>query len=595
MLHCQTEIEPLNTPRLFLLAAFCTASPLALAQQAPAVAPSQVTDAGVVADFEAYTDARNAALPGGGDVLRLAMPVREDELATAEVLRGFRARIAASDFGPTESQHLNLKILDHLLEEQISSIEFDESAMPFNSDGGFDSSLLYLADGAALRSEADVAAWLSILRAVPDHYRINIVNARRGLAAGFTQPRSTTQAVLRRAEAATESAVDADPMLAPLLRIRPGDIAPDVTENAMREARGLIAGDIAAARRGFANFLRTDYLPHARKALAITSVPGGDRFYRWAVRRHTTTALTPARIHEIGLAEIEAIRTQMAQEITAAGFDGTFPEFLTFLRTDPQFFATSRTELLEKGSEIAKRADGALPAHFATLPRLTYGVRPVPADIEEHYTTGRYFRGNPERGVAGGLMLNTHDLSQRPLYELPSLVLHEGVPGHHLQIALAQEIADAPRFRRNVYYSGFGEGWGLYAEWLGTRMGIYRTPYERFGRLSYDMWRACRLVADTGLHAMGWTIEQAKACFQENSALSPLNIEVEVARYISWPGQALAYKIGELEIRRLRTLAEQRLGTAFNERDFHDAVLLQGSMPLSLLAERIENWIAERE
>ena len=306
----------------------------------------------------------------------------------------------------------------------------------------------------------------------------------------------------------------------------------------------------------------------------------------------TTTSLSPDDIHQIGLSEVARIRKEMDGVIAETGFQGDFKSFQAYLRSDPKFYATSREDLLEKASRIAKRIDNELPVWFATLPRLTYGVRPVPADIEDTYTTGRYFGGSPEQGISGGYMVNTSKLDQRPLYELPALTLHEAVPGHHLQIALGQELQGVPNFRRNADVTAFTEGWGLYGEKLGGEMGIYRDAYERFGRLSYEMWRACRLVADTGLHWKGWTLEEARACFTDNTALSPLNIEVELARYVSWPGQALAYKIGEMKIISLREKAKTALGDRFDIRRFHDAVLLAGPLPLSLLEQRIDRWIA---
>jgi uncharacterized protein (DUF885 family) len=288
---------------------------------------------------------------------------------------------------------------------------------------------------------------------------------------------------------------------------------------------------------------------------------------------------------------VKRIRTAMDGVMKETGFRGSFPQFLAFLRSDPQFYAQTREDLLEKASEIAKRADYQMPKLFGTLPRLPYGVIPTPREIEAQTTTARYYQGSPKLGVAGGYLVNTGNLPARPLYELPALTLHEAVPGHHHQIALAQELDAQPWFRRNASPTAFIEGWGLYAEHLGTEMGIYRTPYERFGQLSYEMWRACRLVADTGIHWLGWTKEQARACFTDNSALSAANIEAELNRYISDPGQALAYKIGELKYKELRARAEQRLGTRFDVRRFHDAVLLQGPLPLDLLEAEIDQWI----
>jgi uncharacterized protein (DUF885 family) len=345
-------------------------------------------------------------------------------------------------------------------------------------------------------------------------------------------------------------------------------------------------------RQTWLAFVRDEYLPASDTRVGIGLRPGGREYYAFQARSYTTTDLTPDQIHQIGLDEVARIRARMEVEMRASGWTGDFAGFLAFLRTDPQFYATSREDLLEKASEMAKRADGGLPALFRTLPRLPYNVRPVPLEIEANYTTGRYNGGSLSAGVPGGYIVNTGQLDQRPLYELPALTLHEAVPGHHLQIALQQEAAEGPYFRRQVDVTAFTEGWGLYAEFLGEEMGFYRTPYERFGRLSYEMWRACRLVADTGMHWMGWTIDEARVCFTENSALSPHNIETELQRYIGWPGQALAYKIGEIRLRDIRIRAETTLGDRFNVRDFHDALLIDGPLPLALLDQRMDAWIA---
>jgi uncharacterized protein (DUF885 family) len=398
--------------------------------------------------------------------------------------------------------------------------------------------------------------------------------------------------VLARAEAAAARPAQDDPLLKPFAaaKLDAATLAP-----LRAEAIAVIRDRIRPAQREFAAFLAKEYLPASRNALAARSLPGGEAYYRWLVRDHTTTDLTPDQIHAIGVSEVARLRAAMQGTMADAGWRGDLPGFIAMLRKDPRFYATSRQQLLEKASEIAKRIDGELPRWFATLPRLTYGVRPVPPEIEETYTTGRYFEGNPRQGVAGGYMVNTSHLDQRPLYELPALTLHEAVPGHHIQIALAQELQGVPAFRRNADVTAFTEGWGLYSETLGDEMGIYRDPYERFGKLSYEMWRACRLVADTGIHWMGWSLDQARQCFAENTALSPLNIEVELARYVSWPGQALAYKMGELKILALRQKAREALGPKFDIRRFHDAVLLAGPLPLDLLEGRIDAWIASEQ
>jgi uncharacterized protein (DUF885 family) len=360
----------------------------------------------------------------------------------------------------------------------------------------------------------------------------------------------------------------------------------------LERARGIVQREIIPARAAYLRFIETEYAPKARAQAGASSLPDGKRFYAFQARYHTTTDLTPDQIHALGQSEVRRIRAEMDGVMRETGFTRTFPEFLAFLRSDPQFYATTREDLLEKASEIAKRADGGLPALFATLPRLPYTVKPTPREIEAQTTTGRYYQGSPTLGVAGTYILNTGNLPARPLYELPALTVHEAVPGHHLQIALSQELGEQPWFRRNANVTAYTEGWGLYSEFLGVEMGIYRTPYERFGRLSYEMWRACRLVADTGMHWLGWTKEQARACFTDNSALSAGNIEAELNRYIGWPGQALAYKVGELKLKELRRKAETALGPRFDIRRFHDVVLLGGPVPLDLLEQRVDGWIA---
>lgn len=493
----------------------------------------------------------------------------------------------------TPDQRLTHAILKWSLDERLEGLAFDEARMPFSTDGGFDVILLYRANGMRLRNEAEARQWIGLLAQAPDWYAANIANARRGVATGFVQAVPTVQAVLDRARRAAATPVAEEPLLAPLRNL-PASIPAERRATLLAEGTQVLADKVAPARAGFVTFLEREYLPRAATSLAASDLPDGARYYAFLARRHTTTTMTPDEIHALGLSEVARIRGRMEIVMKQAGFEGDLPAFIAFLRKDPRFYATSRQQLLEKASEIAKRADDQLPAHFGTLPRLPYGVRPVPASIEQGYTTGRYFGGDPKTGRAGGLMINTSALDQRALYELPALVLHEGAPGHHIQTALAQEQTGVPDFRKTIYFNAYGEGWGLYSEWLGEEMGLYRDPYELFGRLSYEMWRACRLVADTGIHAKRWTLDQARACFTDNTALSPTNIEVELARYVSWPGQALAYKVGELKILELRKRAEAALGDRFDERAFHDAVLLNGSLPLAVLEAKIDAWIAAR-
>lgn len=565
-----------------------------LAMAGPALADDKPLNQ-IVADYEAYALADDPLEAGRqGDLAalsRLPDVTPAANVARVKALTAFQARVGAIDAaGLSEDARLNRDFLAWTLDRQLQSLAFDEARMPFNSDGGFNQLMGYLATTTPVRTEADAQAWIGRLKALPKYYADSIDNARRGVTSGFTQPRSTNDQVLVRAREQANAAVETDGLLTPLATLPP--TIPAAQQAALRaEALAVVRDKVRPAQRAFVTFLEREYLPAGRAALGARSLPDGERYYSWLVRDHTTTDMTPDQIHETGLAEVARIRREMDGVIAETGFKGDFKAFQAMLRSDPRFYATSREDLMEKASRIAKRIDNELPGWFATLPRLTYGVRPVPTDIELTYTTGRYFGGSPKQGVAGGYMVNTSKLDQRPLYELPALTLHEAVPGHHLQIALGDELDNVPNFRRSAGVTAFTEGWGLYAEKLGGEMGIYRDAYERFGRLSYEMWRACRLVADTGMHWKGWSVDQARACFTDNTALAPLNIEVELARYVSWPGQALAYKIGEMKIVQLRTRAQTALGDRFDIRRFHDAVLLAGPLPLSLLEERIEAWI----
>jgi uncharacterized protein (DUF885 family) len=544
------------------------------------------TWAAIVADWEAFERFEDPFTAGGeGDrdaLARLPDITPAGDARRLQMHRAFKARLAALDPKTLpEGDAFNHLFLSRLIDERIEAAAFDPARMAFNSEGGQSAELGYIARTTLVTSAADADAWLSRLAATPQLIRDNIANGRRGLATGFTQPRSVVESAIAVARAEAALTPDLDPLLIPV-----------AAQPALARAQTIVSGPIAQARRDWLQFLESEYLPKARPGLGVGSLPGGRPYYEFLVRSYTTTAMGPDDVHDVGVAEVARIRAEMQQVMKDADFQGDFPAFLHWLRTDQRFYAKTRQELLEKASEIAKRADGQLPKLFRdSLPRLPYDVREVPREIEDQYTTGRYFQGSMANGVAGGYIVNTGKLDQRPLYELPALTLHEAMPGHHLQIAIAQELGEQPWFRRHTYITAFGEGWGLYSEFLGVEMAIYRDPYERFGRLSYEMWRACRLVADTGMHWKGWSIEQARACFAENSALAPHNIETELQRYIGWPGQALAYKVGELKLKELRRKAEQALGDRFDVRAFHDTVLLGGALPLDMLEARVDAWI----
>ena len=556
--------------------------------------------AAVLADYETYlraVDPINAGMEGDRAALsRLPDSSRAFEVAQEPVLREFADRLAAIDpAGLSEDDRLNHNFLTYVLQRSIARIPLDTGRIDaFNSEGGPGQNLAYVASVTRIATVADAEAWIARLEAMPASYAAPLANARRGLETGLVQPRSIVENALTLIGPEAALTPDADPLLKPFATL-PASI-PAAQQAALRaRAARVVADSIMPQRREWTRFLREDYLPRAPETLGLVHRPGGREMYAYLVRGYTTTDLTPDEVHAIGLEEVTRIRARMDVEMRAAGWTGDFAGFLNFLRTDPQFYTTTREDLMEKASEMAKRADDGLPALFGTLPRLPYGVRPVPREIEANYTTGRYNPGSVENGVAGGYMVNTSSLNQRGLYELPALTLHEAAPGHHIQIALQQEAEDGPYFRKSVDVTAFTEGWGLYSEFLGEEMGFYRTPYERFGRLSYEMWRACRLVSDTGIHWLGWDIEQARACFRDNSALAPLNIETELQRYIGWPGQATAYKIGEIRLRAIRTRAEAELGDRFDIRRFHDALLVDGPLPMALLDARMDRWIAEEK
>lgn len=578
-----------------------TALPAA-AQTAPAVittpAPSPAL-AALLTDYETFLKTQDPISAGfDGDQAaksRLWDATRENEVATQGPLQAFLARAESIPAAGLSSEDaLNRDFLIWVLKRSIEAIQFDSGRLAFNSEGGVGQNMAYVASSTRITNRADADAWIARLEALPKVYDDSLINARRGLSTGFTQPKSVVESYLvsLRNEVAFTAATD--PLLAPFAAL-PGTI-PAADQAALKaRAAAIVADQIAPCRAQWLAFIQDDYLPAASDVVGIGSRPGGKAYYAFQARSYTTTDLTPDQIHQIGLDEVARIRARMDVEMRASGWTGDFVGFLAHLRSDPRFYATSREDMIEKASEMAKRADGGLPALFRTLPRLTYNVRPVPLDIEDTYTTGRYNGGSLAEGVPGGYIVNTGRLDQRPLYELPALTLHEAVPGHHVQIALQQEAAQGPYFRKNVDVTAFTEGWGLYSEFLGEEMGFYRTPEERFGRLSYEMWRACRLVADTGMHWMGWTTEQARQCFTDNSALAPHNIETELQRYIGWPGQALAYKIGEIRLRAIRTRAQGALGERFNVRDFHDALLVDGPLPLALLDQRMDAWIAAQK
>ncbi|WP_185750147.1 DUF885 family protein [Stenotrophomonas sp. 278] len=456
--------------------------------------------------------------------------------------------------------------------------------MPFNSDSSFWSSLSFMAR-REMKTAKDYRNYIARLNDVPRYFDQQTDNMRAGLKRGFSVPR----AVLDGREVAISTVADLkdptqSPLYAPFKKL-PASIPAAEQAQLQAQARQAISNSVVPAFGKLRTFFLGEYVPQARTTLAAEAMPDGKAYYQQQIHEYTTLDLTPQQIHEIGLKEVARIQAEMNTIIKQVEFKGSFAEFLTFLRTDPQFYAKTPDELLHRAAWISKRVDGVI-GKYMTLPRARFTIVPVPPDIAPFWTAGR--------GGMGTYWVNTYNLPARPLYNLPALTLHESDPGHALQGALAAEQGEQPEFRRTAYISAYGEGWGLYSEKLGVEMGIYETPYEDFGRLTYEMWRAARLVIDTGVHHKGWTREQAIAYLRDHTALSEHEVTTEVDRYISWPGQALSYKLGEIAIVRLRAQAEKELGDRFDVKAFHDAVLKQGSVPLPVLETQIQAFIAER-
>jgi len=497
--------------------------------------------------------------------------------------------IDLADLAPTDL--ISHRMLELQLRDDLAAHRFGDWRIPLTSDSGFHTEIALLPREVPLATVRDYESYIARLRAIPAYFDQHVALLREGLRTGFTVPRVVLEGydVTIRTHAVAEP--EKSVFWAPFEAFPPGIPTPE-RERLRTAGRAAIADAVLPAYRSLLDFFTREYLPGARTTTAAADLPEGRAYYEWLVRHYTTLDTTADDVHAIGLREIERIHGEMQDVIRQVAFEGSFDAFLERLRTDPLFYARTPEDLLKQAAWIAKRMDGKLPSLFRRLPRQPYGVEPVPPDLAPKYTGGRYV-GAPLDGVrAGTYWVNTYALESRPLYTLEALTLHEAVPGHHLQIALAKELEGLPAFRRHGYVNAFGEGWGLYSERLGLEAGFYTDPYANFGRLTYEMWRACRLVVDTGLHAKGWSRSQAIELMAANTALSRHEITTEVDRYISWPGQALAYKMGELKIRELRARAEKALGEGFDVRAFHDAVLENGAVPLAVLEERIDAFIA---
>jgi uncharacterized protein (DUF885 family) len=510
-----------------------------------------------------------------------------------ENLRGFEARLLALDrlALPSEDQ-LNYDIFARYARFEIRELELRGYHLSLTKAGGVH---LFMPDMylmMPMASAKDYENYIARLEACLDYFRQVISLMRLGLKQGYHPPRATLEGV----DASLRAQLVDDPLQSPFYQPFsefPNGVSEADQDRLRKTGFEAIRNSMVPAYRELLRFFREEYFPSARQGIAADELPDGRAFYEHRVRYYTTLMLSPEEVYQIGVQEVSRIRAEMEQIVQQVGFQGGLPTFIEFMRTDPRFYVTEPLALLKETSYVLKRMDGELPRLFKTLPRLPYGIRPIPDFSAPGSTAAYYFPGTGDGSRAGVYYVNTYDLKSRPLYEIEALSLHEAVPGHHLQIAMQQELPDMPNFRRQVSFTAYVEGWALYAERLGLEVGFYRDPYSNFGRLSYEMWRACRLVVDTGMHALGWSRQQAIDFMAENTSSTMLNIINEVDRYIAWPGQALAYKIGELKIRELRKRAETALGARFDLREFHDVILLCGSVPLDILENRVISWIGQ--
>jgi uncharacterized protein (DUF885 family) len=510
----------------------------------------------------------------------------------AAFARQVLSRLASLDRGAlSPADRINYDMFERTVADDLKELDFKTWRMPLNAEGSFHSGFARLPVTVPLSSTRDYDNYLARLRAFPAYGRQQTENMREGLRTGFVQPKVILQGFEDTITVHLVSDLEKSVFWKPFQGFPTG--VPEADRARLRQAgREAIEKDVLPVYRALLDFITKEYLPKARSTIAARDLPQGPEYYAYCVKHFTTLDLSPDQVHDVGRKEVARIRAEMDEVLRQLKWDKGFPQFLEFLRTDPRFYPKTAEELLKEGSYIAKKMDGQLPRFFKTLPRQPYGLEPVPADIAPKYTAGRY-SGAPIEGTRAGMYwLNTHALPTRTLYTLEALTLHEAVPGHHLQNALQQEAKDVPNFRRHDNVNAFGEGWGLYSERLGLEAGFYTDPYSNFGRLTYEMWRACRLVVDTGMHWKGWTRDQALKFMADNTALSIHEVTTETDRYIGWPGQALAYKMGELKIRELRKRAEDALGARFDIREFHDAVLRNGSVPLSVLEGQIDAFIA---
>jgi uncharacterized protein (DUF885 family) len=489
-----------------------------------------------------------------------------------------------------KSENITLIMQKRRLQNYIDSYKFNAHYMPIISESGFHSNIAFLPRSMRFKTALDHQNYLARLKQLPKYFDQQIHWMTLGIDSGFVQPSVVLEGFADSVMSFIHASAEESLFYAPFKSMSTASISLLEQQQLQQQARTAINTSVFVAYQRFYDFLVEQYIPKSKSNIAAKSWPRGKDYYQNRSDFYTTTSMSVDEIHQLGVREVKRIRAEMQVVVDNLEFDGDINQFIEYLRTDPKFYASSAEDLLKQAAYIAKKMDAKLPQLFNYLPRTPYGVEAVPANIAPKYTTGRYI--SPTRDDQPGYYwVNTYALDKRPLYALTALTLHEAVPGHHLQISLSREMQDLPQVRRYTYISAFGEGWGLYSEFLGKEVGMYNDPYDEFGRLSYEMWRACRLVVDTGMHVKDWSRQRALDYMLENTALSAHNVKTEIDRYISWPAQALSYKIGELTIKQLRQQAEQALGAQFDLRAFHFAILEHGSVPLSVLEDNIQQFI----
>lgn len=505
-------------------------------------------------------------------------------LLKKEKLSSLLERIEADGVeGRTKEELINIDMLQLIITDELEALKFGIHEFPLNAEGGFLTGIVFGVRGARLGDSKSNQNYLDKLEALPKYIDDRIAHMRTGMKRGVLSPKLIANLCLGMVEEVLQTEVEQSFF-----------VRPAIGTEIEGKVSSIVKEQIIPSYQKLSEFFKEEYIPAAPEEIGVRSITGGEKYYEHRVRYFATDDISPQEVFDIGMAEVQRIRTEMDQIIKDVNFNGSFEDFQEFLRTSPQFYAKTPQEILDRAAWITKHMEGELPKYFGRLPRMPLTVKPVPAAIAPNYTSGRYSPGSYKNQKAGEYWVNTTKLDSRPLYALPALTLHEGVPGHHTQIMLAAEM-ELPDFRRSTYLSAFGEGWALYCEYLGKEAGIYTTAYEDYGRLVYEMWRACRLVVDPGMHYLGWSREKAFNFMKDNTALSILEIDNEINRYIGWPGQAISYKLGELKIKELRNYAENELGDSFEITQFLDVILSNGSIPLNTLERITKEWVATQK